>query len=132
MSRLPHERVYVRLGVSPIAGIGVFAQQEIALGTNVFPADTTPITWVPRTLLDDAALCDFQRALYEDFAIRRGALLGCPPSFELLTVGWYCNEPHEGQEPNLIPTLEFDLVTARDVRAGEELTVRYSDFAEAT
>ena len=128
MIKLPHENVFVRLGVSLIHGIGVFAQEEISSGTNVFPADTRPITWIPNTVLDDAALSDFQRSLYQDFAIRRGDFLGCPASFELLTVGWYCNEPDEGQEPNLIPTAEFDLITSRHVRAGEELTVRYSDF----
>ena len=129
MSKLPHEHVYARLGVSPIDGIGVFAQQDIPSGTNVFPDDINAITWVPITVLEDGALSDVQRALYHDFAIRRGGLLGCPPSFELLTVGWYCNEPREGQEPNLVPTTEFDLVTARAINAGEELTVRYSDFA---
>jgi SET domain len=129
---LPHVGVFVRLGVSPIHGIGVFAQQPIKTGTNVFPNDTREISWVPRSLLTDQSLAVFQRRFYEDFAIRRGDELGCPANFNLLTVGWYVNEPPDGVEPNLVPTESFDLIAARDIAAGEELTIRYASFVEKT
>ncbi len=128
---LPHEGVLVRLGVSPIHGIGVFAQQPISAGTNVFYNDTREMLWVSRSLLTDQSLCPFQRRLYEDFAIRRGNELGCPANFNLLTVGWYVNEPPDGLEPNLVPSKSFDLMASRDIGAGEELTVRYASFAAA-
>lgn len=67
----PHAGVYVRLGRSPIHGLGVFATERIAAGTNVFANDRREITWVPRSIMDDPALSDFQRKFYEDFAILR-------------------------------------------------------------
>jgi SET domain-containing protein len=125
---LPHDGVLVRLGVSAIHGIGVFAQQPIKAGTNVFGNDLREIKWVRRSQLEGEYLSDFQRRFYEDFSIRRGEELGCPENFNLLTVGWYVNEPEAGQEPNLAPTPAFDLVATRDIEAGEELTVVYAMF----
>jgi len=130
--RLPHEGVYVRLGASPIHGIGVFALQPISAGTNVFANDQRAITWVPSTILDDESVPPFLRRLYSDFAIRRGNELGSPANFNLLTVGWYLNEPRAGEQPNVGPTAEFELVALRDIEAGEELTLSYASFAEAS
>ena len=124
----PHEGVFARLGVSHIHGVGVFAARAIGAGTNVFPADDAEIVWMPAALLDDPSLSNFERSLYKDFAIRRGDELGCPANFSLLNVGWYVNEPRAGDDPNLKPTAAFDLVAARDIAEGEELTVRYSSF----
>lgn len=128
IERLPHEGVAVRLAPSPIHGIGVFAQQPIAAGTNVFANDEREILWVESDRLAQLPLEPWQRAFYHDFALRRGSTLGCPASFDQLTVGWYCNEPTEGQEANLTPSSDFDLIAARDIAAGEELTVRYAAF----
>jgi SET domain-containing protein len=130
MSRpLPHEGVFVRLGVSTIHGIGVFARQTIKAGTNVFANDTRNIHWVDSSVLADPSLTEHHRQVYEDFAIRRGDQLGCPSNFNLLTVGWYVNEPRIEDEPNLIATANAELVALRDIEAGEELTIRYSGFA---
>ena len=126
----PHEGVHVRLGRSDIHGIGVFACEAIKAGTNVFAADQREIHWVPASVLEDPSLSPFQRALYHDFAIRRGDQLGCPTNFNLLSVGWYVNEPASGEEPNLTATAAFDLVSIRVIEAGEELTVRYSSFPQ--
>ena len=62
-------------------------------------------------------------------AIRRGDELGCPSNFNLLTVGWYLNEPAAGEEPNMVPTPTSELLAARYIAEGEELTVRYAAFA---
>jgi hypothetical protein len=123
--------VLARLGVSAIHGVGVFSARAIPAGTNIFPADQAEIVWVPASLLDDPVLSTFERSLYRDFAIRRGEELGCPANFSLLTVGWYVNEPRPGEPPNLEPTEQFDLVAARDIAEGEELTVLYSSFSKA-
>ena len=125
---LPHYQVHVRLGPSEIHGIGVFACTHIPAGTNVFATDQRPITWVHASVMEDPSLEEFQRAFYRDFAIRRGDELGCPSNFNLLTVGWYVNEPPAGQEPNLTSNSRFDLIALRDIMAGEELTLRYSAF----
>jgi len=124
----PHDGVHVRLGNSRIHGIGVFACTAIKAGANVFAADQRPISWVPASLLQDPSLDDFQRSFYRDFAIRRGEQLGCPSNFNLLTVGWYVNEPAPGEEPNLGSTPQFELIALRDIAPGEELTIRYSSF----
>jgi hypothetical protein len=127
---LPHQSVLVRLGGSDIHGIGVFAGKPIAAGTNVFAGDDREICWVPSSVLEDPAIGDFERSFYLDFAIRRGDQLGCPANFNLLTVGWYVNEPRDGEEPNLRSTSDFNLVALRNIQAGEELTLRYSSFQQ--
>lgn len=116
----------VRLGVSAIHGVGVFALAAIAEGTNVFARDQRPLTWVDAASLEGIA--PFERAFYEDFAIRRSGYFGCPESFDQLSVGWYVNEPNYGEAPNLVPTPDDQLIAARDIAAGEELTVDYAAF----
>jgi SET domain-containing protein len=128
--RLPHENVYVRLGTSELHGIGVFACQPIVAGTNVFADDESDIRWVSAKLLEDKSMDEFQQSLYRDFAIRRGDEFGCPSTFNLLTVGWYVNEPRAGEMPNLTSTPEFELIAIRDIHAGEELTLCYSSFGK--
>ena len=127
--RLPHEGVFVRLGVSDIHGIGVFASRRITAGTNVFANDRRSIRWVNSSVIADQGLAAHHRQLYEDFAIRRGDQLGCPSNFNLLTVGWYVNEPRNGEEPNLVAAANADLVAVRDIEPGEELTIAYSGFS---
>ena len=129
--QFPHDGVLIRLAPSPISGIGVFAMEMIAAGTEIFPHDRHPIRWIPATVLDDPRLRPWQRALYEDFAIRRGDQLGCPESFDQLTTGWFLNEPMEASEPNVHATADYRFVAARDIAAGEELTVRYESFSVA-
>lgn len=128
MGPLPHEGVLVRLAPSPIHGIGVFAATAIAAGTNIFANDNREIRWVSSKELAKASLKPWQRAFYRDFAIRRGDELGCPVNFNLLTVGWYCNEPPPGEEPNVRPSADFALIAARDIAEGEELTIRYAEY----
>jgi hypothetical protein len=126
--QMPHDEVFVRLGVSKIHGVGVFAHRPIKAGTNVFANDRREITWVQRAAAQETELSEFQRSLYNDFAIRRGDQLGCPSNFNLMSVGWYVNEPADGQQANLTSTSEFDLVAVRDIEIGEELTLSYSSF----
>ena len=126
----PHEGVHVRLGISALHGIGVFACEAIKAGTNVFAPDQRELRWVPASILEERSIKAFQRALYQDFAIRCGDQLGCPSNFNLLSVGWYVNEPASGEEPNLTSTATFDLVAIRNIEVGEELTISYTSFNE--
>jgi hypothetical protein len=128
MKSLPHEGVYVRLGVSPIEGIGVFAIKPIPAGTDMFANDKVEVVWVERAQLRD--LSPAERKLYDDFGIRRGERIGCPVNFHNLTPGWYCNEPREGDEPNVTVEDDFTFRAARDIAEGDELTVRYAEFSE--
>jgi hypothetical protein len=129
-THLPHNDVYVRLGVSKIHGIGVFAIKRIAKGTNVFANDRVAVVWVERAELDRANLEPAERSFYEDFGIASGSAIGCPVNFHNLTPGWYCNEPPAGQEPNVRVDSDFSFFARRDIVEGEELTVRYADFSE--
>lgn len=125
---LPHVGVFVRLGVSAIHGVGVFAGEPIATGDQIFANDRRPIRWTSAAEVEALDLTPFQRAFYRDFAVKRDGMLGTPESFDLLSVGWYVNEPAAGSEPNLRPASDLTFVAARDIDEGEELTIRYSDF----
>lgn len=125
---LPHEHVWARLGVSRIHGVGAFAIRPIPAGTDVFANDQREINWV-----DMAAMADLgpeQRAFYHDFGIARDGRIGCPPSFDLLTIGWYVNEPAAGEEPNLRAAEDYRMFARRDIAKGEELTIRYATFSD--
>lgn len=127
----PHDGVWARLGVSKIHGVGVFALRAIPAGTSVFASDDAPIRWIDRAAIEAADIGEAERALYRDFAIQRADMIGCPADFNRLTVGWYCNEPAPGAEPNLAASPACDMIALRDIAAGEELTLRYAGFSPA-
>ena len=128
---LPHAGVLTRLGVSQLHGVGVFAIHPIATGTNVFPNDQRDIVWVDATLVDAMPEGSPERRLYIDFGIRRGNIIGCPPSFDMLGTGWYLNQPASGDTPNVGANDMFEMMALRDILVGEELTVDYATFSEA-
>ena len=130
-TKLPHEGVWVRLGVSAIEGIGVFAIRPIPKGTDIFANDRVPLTWVSRAELEAAAPGEAERALYDDFGIRRGDRIGCPANFNNLTPGWYLNEPRPGEAANVAAGRDFAFTALRDIEAGEELTIAYSGFSDS-
>ena len=128
---LPHHRVRARLGVSPIHGIGAFAIRPIPAGTNVFENDQRAIVWIEATAIDALPETSPERRFYHDFGIQRGDQIGCPAHFDLLSVGWYVNEPAPGEEANLTASATYEMFAARDIAEGEELTVRYDTFSRA-
>ncbi|MEA3063957.1 MAG: hypothetical protein QOJ27_385 [Sphingomonadales bacterium] len=130
-SKLPHQGVWVRLGMSGIDGIGVFAIRPIPEGTDIFANDLVPLVWVSRDELDRMGLSEAERALYRDFGIGRGAAIGCPANFNNLTPGWYLNEPPPGGTANVRTDEHFAFTACRDIAEGEELTVDYSSFSDS-
>ena len=54
-----------------------------------------------------------------------------PANFNLLGVGWYVNEPADGKDANLAVLADYQMIAARDIAEGEELTVRYDTFSRA-
>ena len=128
---LPHASVYVRLGISPIDGIGVFAIRAIPAGTNIFANDVVDIIWIDRATLDWERLSPAERRLYDDFGIRNGALIGCPVNFHNLTPGWYCNEPRDGEVANVAVGPDQSFIASRDIAEGEELTISYANLTAA-
>ena len=129
-AKLPHEGVWVRLGLSSVHGIGVFAIRPIPAGTDIFANDRLPLVWVSKAELDRAGLSEAEQAFYRDFGINRGDRIGCPANFHNLTPGWYLNEPAPGEEANVRSTNRLSFIARRDIAAGEELSIDYSEFSE--
>ena len=130
MTRLPHEGVYARLGVSQIEGVGVFAIRRIPRGTNIFANDRVELVWVERAALEAAGLTGAERDLYEAFGINRGDRVGVPVNFHNLTPGWYLNEPATAGTANVRVDSSMNFFASRDIAEGEELTVDYAAFSE--
>ena len=126
---LPHDGVWARIGRSNIHGVGAVAIKAIPSGTNVFANDQRELVWVGSDAVASLPPSSPERRFYEDFGIRDGGRIGCPAHFDLLSVGWYCNEPAPGDAPNLIASPSYELIAARDIDEGEELTVLYASFS---
>jgi hypothetical protein len=127
-SFLPDADCFTRLQSSPIHGVGVFAIRDIPKGANVFKDDHSEMIWIDReeVLRESGEI----RRLYEDFCVLNGDKYGCPDGFNNLTPAWYINEPPKGQEPNVVCDDDYDFFAARDIRAGEELTVKYGTYSD--
>ncbi len=125
-SRLPHDNVYTRLGVSKIHGVGVFAICNIPKGTNIFGNDECEMVWIDE---DDIGNIDSElKRLYDDFCVIKNGKYGCPKNFNMLTVGWYLNESKDN--PNVLCTGDYDFIALRNIKKGEEITIDYSKYSE--
>lgn len=107
----------------PDAGVGVFATTDIPRGTllkELFaPDDVTRRTWAEFAALDVPA------EVKENFVTRYEEECFTPRDFNRISVGWFLND---SEEPNLAHDANYDYFTLRDVRAGEELLIRYDDL----
>jgi len=124
--QLPHSYVFTRLAPSTIHGVGVFAIQDIPKGTNVFQGDIGEMRWINKSQLKN--LDDAHQKLYDDFCVSKGQKLGCPQNFNSLTIGWYLNESKN--DPNVQCNNNYDFITIRNIKRGEELFTDYSEFSE--
>jgi len=124
---LPDTESFTRLRPSPVHGVGVFAIRNIAKGTNIFKDDQSDMIWIDGKVVSEKS--GENRKLYDDFCVKRGGKYGCPKGFNNLTVSWYINEPLKGHDSNVVCGDEYDFFAARDIRAGEELTVDYSTYS---
>jgi SET domain-containing protein len=125
---LPDADNFTRLQPSPIHGVGVFAIRDIPKDKNIFKDDHSEIVWIDRkdVLMKSGEI----RRLYDDFCVLNGDKYGCPDGFNNLTPAWYINEPPKGQEPNVVCGDDYDFFAARNIRAGEELTVKYGTYSD--
>lgn len=124
---LPHDKVYTRLGVSNIHGVGVFAICNIEKGTPLFEYDNTEMVWINANEIKDIPE-KFQK-MYNDFCVIKdnGTLYGCPENFNQLTMGWYMNH---SDEPNVEIDENYNFRASRDIQDDEELTINYNTFSE--
>lgn len=123
--RLPHYRVFARIGRSKIHGVGVLAIRKIKKGTYIFCGDDEEIIWVKKEKLKN--LSKELKKLYEDFSIIKSDKYGCPRNFNLLTPAWYLND---SKHPNVAIDKEYRFFALRDTNKGEELTVDYSTYSD--
>lgn len=122
---LPHYKVFTRLGISSIHGIGVFAIADIDAGTPLFEFDNTEMVWIENNQIEN--LSPQVKSLYTDFCIKKNNQYGCPSNFNQLTMAWYMNH---SENPNVIANEEYNFFSSRDIKDGEELTINYNLFNE--
>jgi SET domain-containing protein len=121
----PHEGVFARIGPSRLHGVGVVAIRTIPANTLVFRGEDERVVWLRRSTV--RRMPTAIRALYEDFGIVDGDMLGVPPSLNRLSVGWYVNH---SDQPNLAAGDDGRFRTLRRIRKGEELTTDYRTFVD--
>ena len=99
---------------SQIEGVGVFAVHGIAKGTAlyIFRDAGARIRTVP---------ADFKKYCLN---LRNG--LFAPPDFGQMAVGWYLNH---SSTPNAYQE-QYQYFAARDIEAGEEITINYQTLNE--
>ncbi len=127
-SCMPDTNSYTRLRPSKIHGVGVFAIRNIPKGVNIFSDDKSEMIWIDKEIIQTKS--GEVRRFYDDFCVLSNQKYGCPKGFNNLTIGWYINQPLEDQEPNVVCNDEYDFFAAREICAGEELTVDYSTFSD--
>ena len=122
-------RVFCRLGVSPIHGVGVFAIRPIPAGINPMQerrkCEFLPI---PALLVrNDANLPNALKKLVVDMCPEEDGQFWCPPfSLNEIGISWYLNH---SKTPNMVER-DGDFYTARPIVEGEELTVDYGTYGE--
>jgi hypothetical protein len=126
--RMPHHHVYARLFCSPIHGVGVVAIRDIKRDTLIFKGDEAELVWIDKKNIE--SLDPHIKRLYNDFSIIKQGKYGCPENFNLLTLAWYLNEPKQGEQPNVRANEDYEFLADRDIKKGEELTVRYCTYSE--
>ena len=124
-TRMPHDGVYARIGLSKVHGVGAIAIREIPKGTLIFRHEIERVTWVPRARV--RGLPSEIRRIYEDFGMLDGDQIGVPPSLNNLSVGWYLNH---SDRPNTEAGDDGRFRALRRIRKGEELTADYRTFSD--
>ena len=119
-----HAGVYTRLQRSA-HGIGVFAIRDIPEGTNVFAGDDNEMREIDKN--DFAYAQPEIKKLYEDFCVWQDGKVKGPSNFNNLTVGWYLNH---SDSPNVRCDENFDFITTREIKNGEEITADYTKYDE--
>jgi hypothetical protein len=121
-----HKNVYARLRPSKLhaKGVGVFAICKILKGTKIFAGENEEILWTPEEKLPKRGV---HRKLYDDFCIIKEKRYGSPTNFNRLTAAWFLNE---SKNPNIACDDNYEFVSLRNIKAGEELTVDYATFSD--
>jgi hypothetical protein len=122
----PDKGVLTRLRPSKRHGVGVFAILDIRKGTRLFSDDLDEMVWVDQGKVK--RLPRELRKLYEDFSVLKDGHFGCPCSFNRLTMSWYLNNSNQ---PNVKCVADYEFEALKNIKQGEELTVKYSTYSDA-
>jgi SET domain-containing protein len=114
-----------RLGVSRIHGVGLFALVDLAKGENPFPPSPRRSV-VELTKEEVSQIPEPWRSQLLDLYVGAVVPSNYPAEVE---IAHYINHSYT---PNIVsPDGGFTLIAARDISAGEELTVDYRTYATA-
>lgn len=86
---------------------------KINRGTYIFPDDNGDIRWIGRSRVID--LPGLLKRLYKGFCILKRERVGCPKSFNQLTVSWYLNS---SRYPNVAANENFNFCAIKDIEEG--------------
>lgn len=122
--------VYTRLGVTK-HGVGVIAIRAIPKGTDVFK-NSDPcgdVLKIPKEDLDRFDAPDEAKKMVRDFcALQDGVYFVPDYGIDAITKFYYLNH---SKKPNMFtPDKGETFITARDIKAGEELTADYDSYHE--
>ena len=68
--------------------------------------------------------------MYEDFCPKINGYYECPRNFNQMPISWYLNDARGSLEPNLECRENLLFYALRDIKANEELLVRYDTYSE--
>lgn len=124
----PHAGVVTRLQPSKAypGQVGVFALSRIWKGDRPFRGENEEIVWLEKKSIAHQRMSKPARRLYKDFSLDRAGRLGCPISFNRLTVAWYLKEAKAGFKANVRPNQYYEFYALRDIAASEELIAEFS------
>ena len=105
------------LAPSPIAGTGVFSWFALEPGKLIFPYDAVDDT----VLIAEMPAEEPLKTLVNRFGVETKEGIWIPSDFNRMGVWWFINHSNE-------PNIEYvgnDMLAARGIAAGEELTIDY-------
>ena len=120
------EDIFIRIKPSPIHGVGIFTEKNIAKGANPFRLHK-PLKWVGLEKQDIKGLPDHVKKIIADFYAPDGEKTYIPANgLNVFDITFYINH---SDTPNMITTDGGEnFVAARDIAAGEELTSDYNTY----
>ena len=104
-------------------GVGVFATHDIKKGTYLRLFGDEENTGDVSIVRQKADVPEFFRT----YCVDRGNEMRCPADFGCMEMGWYLNH---SKTPNAFHK-DYEFYAARDISAGEEITVDYNTFEES-
>jgi len=123
-----HQQTYIRLGSSPVHGIGVFAIQKIPKGCrNIFSKDSGE--WIKLPIKEVEALPEHSRSLIETYCLFDEENYFVPESgFKTLDPVIYLNHSSQPNIMSINDGEEFEALV--DIYPGEELLVNYDHLVD--